>query len=124
MEEPSAHVLERNAGFVWLAGAAPHADLRGERAAPELDGVALLIGPDASGAKDVRTSLEGPTTGSDLELGDRLCWLFPSHWSSNRPFRIATDKMRMADTMNSLRFVARSFAPPRACRAAQRSSKP
>ena len=34
---------------------------------------------------------------------------YPSYWSSQRPFRIATDKMRMAATMNSLRFVARSF---------------
>jgi hypothetical protein len=43
----------------------------------QFDGVALLIGPDASGATDVRTSLEILRQFLRLELGDALSGLSP-----------------------------------------------
>src|SRR5688572_26991614 len=107
LEGPSAHVLKRRT----------------------CEGVNVTELPCSSGRTQAERRTCAPLSnvlrqGSGLELGDPPCCLFPSYWSSRRPFRIATDEMSMAATMNSLRFVARSFASPRACQTAQRSSKP
>ena len=67
--------------------------------------------------------LMDPRSQSTTKIDANVATSYLFHRSSDSPVSIATDRMRRAAMMNSLRLVARSFAAPRACQAAQESSK-